>query len=86
MSADSSLEQTGTLEKGEKIDIHTKLAEEVYGTAALTGEVDKFSSIGLRLRAWVGKFGAEEGGIERVPEELRTDQHPRGNFPLFEVN
>ena len=85
MSADSSLEQTGTLEKGEKIDIHTKLAEEVYGTASV-GEVSKFNSIGLRLRAWVGKFGAEEGGIERVPEELRTNQHPRGNYPSCDRN
>jgi len=79
MSVESTLEQTGSLEKGGKIDIHTKLAEEVYGTASV-GEVSKFSSIGLRARAWVGKFGAEEGGIERVPEELRTDQHPRGNY------
>jgi hypothetical protein len=79
MSQPSSLDQDMGLEKGvEKIDVHAKLAEEVYGAGALTGEVDKFSSWGLRMRALVGKFGAEEGGIERVPPELRTDQHPRG--------
>jgi hypothetical protein len=80
-SLDHKLDSNGGLEneKGvEKIDIHAKLAEEVYGTAALTGEVDKFSSWGLRLRAWVARFGAEEGGIERVPPEARTNQHPRG--------
>ena len=72
------------VEKGpEKIDIHATLAEEVYGAGALSGEVDKFSSWGLRLRALVGKIGAEEGGIERVPAELRTDQHPRDLFFLF---
>jgi hypothetical protein len=71
-------------EKGQgKIDVNATLAEEVYGAGALSGEVDKFSSWGLRLRALVGKIGAEEGGIERVPPELRTDQHPRDLFFLF---
>ena len=85
MSADNSIDNPAILEKGENIDSHTKLAEEVYGAAALTGEVDKFSSIGLRLRTWVRKLGAEEGGIERVPEELRTDQHPRGNYSACDI-
>jgi hypothetical protein len=78
MSSPGSLEEEN-LEKGNaKIDIHAKLAEEVYGAGAITGEVDKFSSWGLKMRAWVAKLGAEEGGIERVPSEARTDQHPRG--------
>jgi hypothetical protein len=77
MSAPSSIEPHDN-EKGQQIDVSTKLAEEVYGAGALTGEVDKFSSWGLRLRKLVGKIGAEEGGIERVPPEARTNQHPRG--------
>jgi hypothetical protein len=80
MSTPSSIEAA---EKGQKIDVNATLAEEVYGAGALSGEVDKFSSWGLRLRAMVGRIGAEEGGIERVPPELRTDQHPRDLFFLF---
>jgi hypothetical protein len=69
-------------EKGPQVDLHTKLAEEVYGVGAVSGEIDKFSSWGLKIRGWVSKFG-EEGGIERVPTELRTNQHPRDLFFLF---
>src|SRR5579862_2332985 len=81
MSAPSSIEQQ--VEKGGPIDVNAKLAEEVYGAGAISGEVSKFSSWGLRLRAMVGKIGAEEGGIERVPPEARTNQHPRDLFFLF---
>lgn len=84
MSTPSSIKNEQYLEKGgEKIDVSAKLAEEVYDTSALSEGVDKFSSFGLRSRAFVGKFGAEEGGIERVPLEARTDQHPRDLFCLF---
>jgi hypothetical protein len=41
-----------TPKKGPKIDVSTKLAEEVYGAGAISGEVDKFSSWGLRMRSW----------------------------------
>lgn len=78
MSSSNGLDHEAGNGMGEKIDVNAKLAEEVYGAGALSGELDKFSAIGLRLRAFVGKFGAEEGGIERVPPEARTDQHPRG--------
>jgi hypothetical protein len=63
------------LEKGDiKIDAREQFAAEVYGI----GEVDKFSTWGLRLRALVCKLGAEENGIERIPPEARIDQNPRG--------
>ena len=58
----------------EKVDVHEKLAAEVYGV----GEVNKFSSWGLRARAWVRRFGAEENGIERIPPEARIKQNPLG--------
>jgi len=83
MNSSPSIEHGRYSEKGGKIDVNAKLAEEVYGAGALSGEVDKFSSWGLKLRAFVGKFGAEEGGIERVPPEARTDQHPRDLFFFF---
>jgi hypothetical protein len=84
MSMPSSIENEQYVEKGsEKIDVSVKLAEEVYGASALSGGADKFSSLGLRSRAFAGKLGAEEGGIERVPPEARTDQHPRDLFCLF---
>ena len=84
MSSPDSVDRKVEIEKRiEKIDIHAKLAEEVYGAGALSGEVDRFSSWGLKLRTLVGKFGAEEGGIERVPPELRTNQHPRSMIPII---
>jgi hypothetical protein len=67
----------------EKVDIHTKLAEEVYGHGVVTGEVDKVSYWGLKARGWIARLGGEEGGIERVPPELRTNQHPRDLWCLF---
>lgn len=69
------------LEKGqEKADVHEQLAAEVYGV----GDVDKFSSLGLRLRALVRRFGAEENGIERIPPSARIDQIPIGiPFSIF---
>ena len=84
MSTSNSIENEQYVEKGgEKIDVSAKLAEGLYGAGVLSGEVDKFSSLGLRSRAFAGKFGTEEGGIERVPPEARTDQHPRDLFCLF---
>jgi hypothetical protein len=66
-----------TLEKGQvKLDVHEQLAAEVYGV----GEVDKFASWGLRLRAFVRRFGAEENGIERIPPSARIEQNPIGNI------
>jgi len=64
-----------TVEKGvDKVDVHEQLAAEVYGV----GTVTKFDTWGLRLRAWVRRFGAEENGIERIPPEARIDQNPFG--------
>ena len=68
-------------EKGERIDVQTKLAQEVYGTNIQTGEIDKFSLWTLKIRSWGARFGAEENGIERIPPEARTNQHPRGTSP-----
>ena len=38
---------------------------------------------GLKVRSWIQKVGAEEGGIERIPEELRTNQPPFSLFALW---
>lgn len=38
---------------------------------------------GLKVRSWIRSVGAEEGGIERIPEELRTNQHPYSLFTLW---
>jgi hypothetical protein len=38
---------------------------------------------GLKVRSWIQRVGAEEGGIERIPEELRTNQHPFSLFTLW---
>ena len=84
MSTRNSIENENRVEKGdEKIDVSEKLAEDVYASGVLSRENEKFSPVGLRLRALAGKFGTEEGGIERVPPEARTDQHPRDLFFFF---
>lgn len=36
-----------------------------------------------KVRSWSNKIGAEEFGIERIPEEIRTNQHPRDYFTIF---
>jgi hypothetical protein len=78
-----SMSDTSDAEKAPQRDLHVKLAEEVYGTGAISGEVSKYTTWGLKIRGLVSKFGGEEGGIERVPTEMRTDQHPRDLFFLF---
>ena len=71
------------LEKGEeKLDVHEQLAAEVYGV----GDVDKFSSCGLRLRAFVRRFGAEENGIERIVPSARIEQKPIGTSDLSNIS
>jgi purine-cytosine permease-like protein len=36
-----------------------------------------------KVRAWIRNAGAEEGGLERVPPEARTNQPPRDLFTVF---
>ncbi|KAF4119269.1 nucleobase:cation symporter-1, NCS1 family [Geosmithia morbida] len=50
------------------------------GAAAADIEAPPSSS---RVRRWIRAIGAEEGGIERVPEWMRTDQSPRDLFSVF---
>jgi NCS1 nucleoside transporter family len=40
------------------------------------------SSFG-KVRSWIRNSGAEEGGLERVPPEARTNQPPRDLFTIF---
>jgi hypothetical protein len=65
-------------EEAEKIDADEKLDMETYDTSATPEEIVRIPSWGLRLRAFVSKFGTEEGGIERISPEARTNQNPRG--------
>ena len=82
----------GMLEKGKgNGNGNDPLAKEVYGLDVTdsregSGELaipPKATSWSLRTRAWIKKIGAEERGIERVPEELRTNQHPWSLFTLW---
>ena len=45
----------------------------------VAGEVTSWG----KTRAWIRRIGAEEFGIERIPEHLRTDQNPRDLFTAF---
>lgn len=75
-----------------RLSAHDVYAKEVFGVTAdgaidvETGEtavLKKTDSLGLRIRSWITKFGAEENGIERIPADLRTNQSPRDLFTLF---
>ena len=64
---------------------HTSSGDAVQ-TDNETGEVihpNKAVTWGLKVRGWINKVGAEEGGIERIPEALRTNQHPTSLFTLW---
>ncbi|RFU29520.1 hypothetical protein B7463_g6812, partial [Scytalidium lignicola] len=49
------------------------------------GEANSFPilSWSQKVRRWIRTAGAEEGGIERVPVEQRTNQHPSSIFMIF---
>lgn len=76
-----------------ELDRRDVLAKEVYGVSLAqsnddsgTGEVVEPTPAVtwlLKLRSWINKVGAEEGGIERIPEHLRTSQNPRDLFTLW---
>jgi hypothetical protein len=82
-----------SLEKGKsnaQLDAHKVFAKEVYrdtvGIDKVTGEpkpLGKIAMWGLFLRERAGRLGAEEGGIERVPSELRTNLSPIDMFTLY---
>ncbi|KAK5721202.1 hypothetical protein LTR17_014762 [Elasticomyces elasticus] len=75
------------LEKGEHPAYNDPLAKEVFNvTDTSIGEIvpiSKSSSLWLRMRSIIRKLGAEESGIERIPENMRTDQSPRDLFTLW---
>jgi hypothetical protein len=82
----------GVLEKGNgNVVDRDPLAKEVYGIDVTdsregSGELatpSKAVSWGRKVRTWINKIGAEERGIERVPEEQRTNQHPFSLFTLW---
>ncbi|RDW73631.1 hypothetical protein BP5796_07073 [Coleophoma crateriformis] len=58
----------------------TTIYDTTIGNVKNTG---KATSWGVKVRQWIRTSGAEEGGIERVPSELRTNQSPRDLFSLF---
>lgn len=51
----------------------------------IDGPVNELSekSFWLKTRRWIRSIGAEEFGVERIPEELRTNQNPRDLFTIF---
>ena len=82
------MDSNGVAEKGlGHTSFDDPLAKEIYGvTETASGEIispDKSTSYFLQLRSWIKRVGAEENGIERIPENLRTDQNPRDLFTLW---
>lgn len=61
-----------------------KLTVDAAGIASdtSTGEVNE-NSFWFKTRRWIRSVGAEELGIERIPEEMRTNQNPRDLFTVF---
>lgn len=68
---------------GKKTDIEETSAEKVptdsgvgevgYGNAVHTAQFTEGNSTYAKLQRFAGKFGVEQRGIERVPEDERTD-------------
>ncbi|KAK3654869.1 hypothetical protein LTR56_003727 [Elasticomyces elasticus] len=81
------MESDHKLEKGEHPAYNDPLAKDAFDvTETSTGEIlpiGKSSSMWLRMRSIIRKLGAEESGIERIPESMRTDQSPRDLFTLW---
>jgi len=90
------MEHHSMLEKG--LIARDPLAKQVYDVAPPspdsgdafaekgTGQIvqpSKAATWGLKVRSWINKVGAEEGGIERIPEDMRTNQHPFSLFALW---
>ncbi|QGA20490.1 hypothetical protein EYB26_008194 [Talaromyces marneffei] len=46
------------------------------------GDYSRYT-VWTKVRSWSNKVGAEEFGIERISEEIRTNQHPRDYFTIF---
>lgn len=69
---------------GEEKTDYTLHNSTVYDTTiGSVQNAGKSTSWAGQIRRWIRTSGAEEGGIERVPTELRTDQSPRDLFSLF---
>lgn len=56
--------------------------ESAAGSDAQAGEIVE-QSFWLKTRKWIRTIGAEELGIERIPEEMRTNQRPSDLFTIF---
>jgi NCS1 nucleoside transporter family len=63
----------------ESKDIPVSVEPEVERQA---GETHEKGFLGT-TRRWIRSIGAEEGGIERIPEHERTNQPPRDLFTVF---
>jgi len=58
-----------------------KLTVDAAGDSA-AGDLSE-KSFWYKSRKWIRSIGAEELGIERIPEEMRTNQNPRDLFTVF---
>ncbi|KAJ6084181.1 hypothetical protein N7486_010981 [Penicillium sp. IBT 16267x] len=41
------------------------------------------NNVWSKIRRWINHIGAEEYGVEQIPEDVRTDQNPRDMFTFF---
>lgn len=62
---------------------HCSIKQEVSNTDPPVGEVVSNSGMLGRVRHWINVIGAEESGIERIPEDERTNQKPWSLFIVF---
>ena len=79
MESETGSSHTGPPPPKEKAELKTFMAsnQNIPIEASESGQVyNTKSTILQRCRAWIRKVGAEESGIERVPEDARTQQKP----------
>jgi purine-cytosine permease-like protein len=79
-SAEKGFQPNGSIEIDSEKEGYTS-ANKAYDTS--TGYVGTSTGSFAKLRHWIRSAGAEEGGIERIPEELRTNQKPHSLFTIF---
>lgn len=60
-------------------------AKNVDTTSQNTAEASNMPGLGAmeKARVWINMAGAEETGIERITDEMRSEQKPRDLFTLF---
>ena len=74
--------EKGTYNNGSDMDEKQGYVQDIDRSSGDLTVLSKPGSF-AKVRSWIRNSGAEEGGLERVPPEARTNQPPRDLFTVF---